>query len=134
MPKASNKKDKGSDHPLAVRKPHDWEKATSAAFLRILGATQQEAADSVGVARQTVVKWEHSEWWPEAMDDAKQRWLAGLHAKARVSVENGLQDDARLAFMVLERLEPTLHPKAALEVSGGEKPVAIEITRRVVDR
>lgn len=115
-----------------IQKPHDIEKATSAAYLRLMGATQEQAGKAVGVARQTVVKWEASDFWPSAVETAKSRWLAGLAAKARASVETAIPDDARLAFSVLERLEPALNPKATVQVEGGAQPVRIEVTRKVV--
>lgn len=119
---------------MVVHSPRDPELATSAAYLRLTGHTQQEAADAIGVDRVTVARWEASEWWAEYSTIARERWLAGMAAKSRRIVEDGMETDPRLAMTVLERLEPALNPKAALEVSGGEKPVAIEITRRVVDR
>lgn len=119
---------------MYVARPNDVEQATSAAFLRLLGATQQEAADAVGVGRVQISKWENSEWWPSIVESAKSRWLDGLAAKARSSVEAAIPDDARLALQVLERLEPALNPKATMEVIGdAARPVRVEVTRRVVE-
>jgi len=118
---------------MAVTKPHDWEKATSGAYLRLLGHTQQDVADTIGVSRQQFCKWEQSDFWADAVSEAKDRWLAGLAAKARQSVELAVPDDARLAMTVLERLEPALNPKATMELVGSEtQPVRIEVTRKVV--
>lgn len=118
---------------MVVSKPHDWEKVTSGAYLRLLGHTQQDVADTVGVSRQQFCKWEQSDFWPQAVSEAKDRWLAGLAAKARQSVELAVPDDARLAMTVLERLEPALNPKATMELVGSDtQPVRIEVTRKVV--
>lgn len=130
----ATKRDDPQPKSMRISAPKDPEKATSAAFLRLLGATQQEAADAVGIGRIQISKWENSPWWSEYVDLARDRWLSGLAAKARNSVESAIPADARLAFQVLERLEPALSPKAALEVTGDSKrPISIEITRRIVE-
>lgn len=135
MPKKTHKIDPETNLPtIAVTRPANWDRATSAAYLRLLGSSQQEAADQIGVDRVTVTRWEASDWWPSAVAEAKNRWLSGLAAKARTSVELAVPDDARLAMTVLERLEPALNPKATMEVVGDPtRPVRVEVVRRIVE-
>lgn len=100
--------------------PSDPEAAYSAAYLRYTGASQKEAADIVGVHYNTISNWERASWWPQAQQVARDRWLGGLAAKSRKSVEIGVETDPRLAMTVLERLEPALSPKATMQLTGAD--------------
>ncbi|MEX2530699.1 MAG: hypothetical protein WD960_07995 [Gemmatimonadota bacterium] len=93
-----------------VEAPRDREKAVAAAFLRILGASQADAAGAAGVGERTLRGWEGCSWWPDVLADASRRWLDGLAAKARKGLEDAVQVDGRLALSVLERMEPALAP------------------------
>ena len=97
-----------SGDPVAA--PRNRDKAVSAALLRLLGASQVEAAKAAGVGERTLRGWEACSWWAEVLADASRRWLDGLAAKARVGLEGAVADDGRLALSVLERLEPALAP------------------------
>ena len=101
-----------------VQAPRDPDKAVSAALLRLLGASQADAAGAAGVGERTLRQWETCSWWPEILAEASRRWLDGLAAKARKGLEGAVQVDGRLALNVLERLEPALAPpkvRAAIE-------------------
>ena len=103
-----------------VSAPLDREKAVSAAFLRLLGSTQADAASAAGVSRASLGRWEASSWWPEVQAEASARWLSGLAARARRGLEAGVETDGRLALQVLERLVPELQPpRARLDVRAG---------------
>ena len=93
-----------------VTAPQDRDKAVSVALLRLLGASQEAAAEAAGAGERTVRQWETCSWWPEMLAEASRRWLAGLAAKARKGLERGVEEDGRLALKVLERLEPALAP------------------------
>lgn|GEM_PF-3027195 len=101
-----------------VKKPHSWDKAVSAAYLRLLGNSQEASARSAGISPRSLVSWETCSWWPQAKQEAKERWLNDLVAKARVSIEAGVQDDPNLALKILERLDLDLRPpKERMDVS-----------------
>lgn len=108
-------------HERGVTKPHDWEKAVSVAYLRSVGLTQKQAAEGAGCSERTIREWEVSEWWGDAVDEATDRWLAGLRTKARVRLSQALDSGeatASDALKVLERMEPALNPKQRIEHSG----------------
>ena len=112
------KKSAGNLDP--VTKPHNREKALSACLFRLLGATQREAAESARVGERTLRQWEKCSWWIALEDEARARWCRGLAAKARVTLEKGIEDgDLRSARWALERLEPRLRPSVGPpEVTG----------------
>jgi DNA-binding transcriptional MerR regulator len=94
------------------RRPKSWDRQVSAAYLRLLGATQSEAAKGVGCSSRTIRRWEREVLWLEAVQEAKRRWLSGVENAARVALLRALQEpDAGLfALRVLERLDPRLAP------------------------
>ena len=97
-------------------RPRSWSKAVSAAYLRLMGFTQRQAARSAGVGERTLRGWESSGWWPEAVAEARGRWLQGLDSLARSTLARSLAEgreppDGKLALEVLSRgLEPMLAP------------------------
>ena len=58
-----------------IAHPRDPEKATSAAYLRHLGATQVEAASATGIDPRTLGRWEACAWWPDVQREAAERWM-----------------------------------------------------------
>ncbi len=100
--------------------PRNREKALSAGYLRLLGHTQQEAANAAGVNRRTLQRWECSSWWPGIQHEAEDRWLAGTVGKARSALLQALeQPDGPLALRILERVVPELAPPSQrVELSG----------------
>lgn len=102
-------------------RPKDWDKWVSAAYLRILGATQEESARGVGRARRTIQLWEaDKENWAAARAEAEDRWLANLkHASMKTILENVSAGNAVIGMQVAERLIPALAPpKHKVEHSG----------------
>jgi len=99
-----------SDHMDLIGAPRDRDQALSCAFLRLLGSTQAEAAKAANVDPRTLGRWEGCSWWRDVMQEASQRWLAGLAAKARLGLTAAVEKDGYLALRVLERLEPALAP------------------------
>jgi hypothetical protein len=105
-----------------VTGPHHWDKVVSAAYQRTLGATQEKAAEAVGVCRRTMYSWERSEFWNRAMDEAHRRWCAGIVANTKNAILEALGDPAEYASMarfVGERMIEELRPaKQTREISG----------------
>ena len=91
--------------------PRERETAISAAYLRLTGTTQQDAASAVGIDRRTLGRWESCSWWRDIQREASDRWLAGLAARARRGLEAAVERDGSLALRVLERLDPALAPQ-----------------------
>ena len=100
-----------------VARPRDRDKALSAAYLRILGHTQTEAASGAGCAERTLRQWESCSWWPEILAEAESRWLSGLMSKARGTLLRNM--DANLALKILERRIPELAPVKQHVEHGG---------------
>jgi len=96
-----------------VEMPSDqWDRWVSAAYIRSLGGTQTQAAKAVGRAERTIRLWEADERWPQAMEEARDRWLSGIEGAARKTLLSCLSGgkNGDLALKVLERLEPALSP------------------------
>jgi DNA-binding XRE family transcriptional regulator len=113
-----------------TRKPQDWEKVISVAYLRTLGHTQVEAAEAAGVGERTIRDWESEAWWPAATAEACAKWLSGATAKARRAINAALDaNDAQSARWLLERMEPALGPpKQRSEISGADgKPPGLVV-------
>ncbi len=102
---------KTEDIETSVRKPKNWDKAVSAAYLRVLGSTQADTAKSVGVSERTVRSWEGSKWWPNAESEARNRWLKGIVDQAMAGLSDVLANrDANTVRWVLERRMPEFAP------------------------
>lgn len=106
---------KGGSIATEVARPQKWDQAVSAAYLRILNATQAETAAQIGRADRTVRAWEGSPWWPDAVAEARSRWLAGGDGLAMRGIYRGLKskDDSvasATARWWAERRVPELAP------------------------
>ncbi len=105
-----------------VTKPHDWDKAVSVAYLRLLGLSQKKAAKGAGIGERTLARYELSEWWPEACGEAVDRWMQQLEIEARSTVMQAVKEgDVATAWKVLERIDRRLAPPRlshAVEHSG----------------
>ena len=127
--------DKTADKKTRPRRPSHWDKMVAAAYLRIMGATQKEAAVSVGRSERTIRDWETDrDTWAEARAEAADRWLCDVIDAARNSVLTGAKRDPDMGFRILERVDPRLAPpKQKHEHSGeGGGPVEITVTRRII--
>lgn len=126
-----------ADSTDRVNRPADWDKAVSAAYLRLLGASLRAAASGAGVGERTMERWVHCDWWPKAMEEAADRWMNDLTAAARKTLLKAVQDGrSDQALTILERIDPRLMPpKQRHEHSGpGGAPIPTEVTvtRRVI--
>jgi len=95
------------------------------AYVRILGGTQREAGEAAGVTMRTVGNWERSDWWDDALAEARELWLTEATAQARKTLLRILEDtdpetrDARTVRWLLERVdERLLPPKQRQEITG----------------
>lgn len=115
-----------------VSGPADHDKALSVAYLRMLDATQPEAAAAAGCSERTVRNWEASSWWPEIQREAEEKWLSGIVAQARKLFEDEM--DLSHAFKVLERRVPGLAPPTTTSNLNLRTPegVQVAVTRKVV--
>lgn len=111
-------------------KPHaHWEKVVSAAYLRMIGATQKEAAAAVGRSERSIRDWEsNEELWTRARVVARSRWLNDAEDAARGAVLKSLRaGNADMGLRLLERLDEDLAPpKVRNEHSGpGGGPIPV---------
>jgi hypothetical protein len=114
-----------------------WDKLVSAAYLRMLGATQKEAATAVGRTDRAIRGWESdTETWAAARAEARDRWLTDLTDRARGTLLASLKNEANgdLALKVLERVDDALlPPKQKLEHGGeGGGPIEVRVVRTIV--
>jgi hypothetical protein len=93
-------------------RPKQWEKWVLYAYLRMMGATQKDAGSAVGRAKRTVQDWEQAtEWYAQARDEARQRWLVELTDAARLTLLTTIRKGhGVLALQVLERLDEAFAP------------------------
>jgi hypothetical protein len=109
-----------------------WDKVVSAAYLRIIGHTQAEAAEAVGRNARTIREWEaDTALWNAARDEARDRWLREVTDAARRSVLKAAGRNADLGLKVLERVDPAFAPKQKLEHTGKDGG-PVETASRVV--
>jgi hypothetical protein len=117
-------------------KPHlHWEKVVLAAYLRMMGHTQEEAGAAVNRAERTVRVWEaDKELWEKARQEGRRRWYEEAADAARQSVLRGVRRNPELGFRFLEKIDPELAPpKQRHEVTGeGGGPMEVTVIRRIV--
>lgn len=118
----------------SVSKPKDWDKAVSAAYLRMMNETQETAAKAVGAGYRTLQAWEGSDWWDTAVTEARQRWLRGGDRLAMQSIAADMAklQDAVTARWWADRRIPELAPPKQGVIVGGDKnnPVEVEVNVR----
>lgn len=107
----AKKEDETRQRPDAITAPHRYEVAVLAAYFRAMGASQAKAAKAVGVDRSTIERWERSEFWSDACDDAHHRWIRAMDQKARAAIAVNMEaNDATTARWYAERRIPELAP------------------------
>jgi len=116
---------KPASAPLYTPYTRHWDKRVSAAYLRMLGFTQEAAGNAVGRSKRSVADWEaDKKTWALACDEARKRWLNDVTNAARASLLNHLKEEhsGLLALQVLERLDEDLAPakqRVDLSLEGG---------------
>lgn len=94
-----------------VERPHDWDSVLNVAFWWLLTENMKASADNAGVGYTTVKRWRHSEWWWDACDAVKDRWLkAGVGLARRGLLKNIKNGDGASQRWLLERGDPDLAP------------------------
>jgi len=94
-----------------VKKPQNWDKAVSVAYLRLLGLSQKNAAKGAGIGERTLARWELSEWWPDACAEAVDRWMQQLEIECRSTIMAAVKSgDVATAVKMLERIDKRLAP------------------------
>ena len=111
--------------PPDFQPPKYWEKRIAAAYLRLLGMSQAQAAVAVGRHERTLWTWEQEPSWALAQQLARARWLGETGDAARRAVLKQLEaGDGELGLKLLERLDPALAPP--------KHKVDVDFTARVV--
>ena len=113
-----------------VGKPHNEAAARCAAALRMVGATQVEAADAAGVGLRTLQSWEVSDWWPDMMESAREDLHTDLERfsyRTLLRAVKADEGDAQSARWLLERLRPKTFKDATplVEVGGTHVTVVV---------
>lgn len=128
--------EKSSDFESDEKLHAHWDKVVSAAYLRMIGATQEAAAAAVGRSGRTIRSWEsEEELWTHARAEARSRWLTDAEDAARSAVLKSMQlGNADLGKWLLERVEPALAPPKQRHELGGQggQPIEVVVTRRIV--
>ena len=76
-------------------RPPSWEKWVLYAYLRMLGSTQQDAANAVGRKKRTVQEWqENKALFAQAKEEARQRWFSDVTDAARTTLLASIRDGA----------------------------------------
>lgn len=87
-----------------------WDKAVSAAYLRLCGSTSAEAAAGAGIGERTMVRWEGCSWWQDAIREAERRWLNHTRSRAMRTLHRGVDEDLATARWFAERTIADLAP------------------------
>jgi hypothetical protein len=116
---------KPASSPTYTPYTRHWDKRVAAAYLRMMGLTQGDAANAVGRSKRSVAEWEADKTtWALAREEARQRWLGDVTDAARVSLLKNLKEanSGMLALQVLERLDADLAPakqRLDMNLEGG---------------
>lgn len=93
--------------------PPNWHKWLMAAYMRQLGATQEEAASAAGVCERTIRNWEaRADLWDLAVQQSRKLWANEVTAAARARVLAAIrsEQDTDTARWWLERTDEDLAP------------------------
>lgn len=96
--------------------------------MRLTGLSGRAAARRAGVGARTLVRWEQSDFWHDACEEASRRWLNHLTDGARETLAKAIQaGDATSARWLLERVDERLAPpKLQAELTGrGGGPIEV---------
>ena len=121
-----------------TKRPLDWDKAVSAAYLRLLDKPREKVVGVVGINERTLFNWEHSPWWHKAQEEAMDKWLHGLRATAMEGAKVFAKTDPTTTRWALDRLVKKLAPPTQKqELTGADggpiKSVSIELKATLED-
>lgn len=130
MGRSSTQAAKASGLQPNARRHPNWDKRVSAAYLRMQGHTQEQAAKAVGVTARTVRQWESERTeWQSARNEARDRWFNDVEDSARKAVKRSIDmGNSDLGFKVLERIDPRLAPPVTRVDAKG----AIDLNHRFI--
>ncbi len=114
----------------AQKRPRNWDKRVSAAYFRMCGFTQKEAARAAGLSERTIRNYETHPSFFDAKEEARNRWFVSLDVRARGALFDGLGEKGKgeLGLRVLERLDQRLAPPNQRYERTGKGGKPIEIT------
>jgi hypothetical protein len=121
--------------------PPFWEKCVLAAYLRLLGGSQPQAAAAVGRSVRAVRYWEADKTlWARATAAAKDRWLGEITSLARRQLLKAMTTaDGELSLKLLERLDEALAPAAQRHKHDGHlslttQPEWVALRQTILDQ
>ncbi len=129
--RSRKKKAKPAEKKDPVKRPRNWDKAVSVAYLRMLGASQEVSSKEAGCAQRSVVDWERCSWWKDAQAEARDRWMQGGDSLAMRAIYKGLanpDDSAQMSRWWADRRIPELAPprvRGELDINAGRVDVVI---------
>jgi len=128
MPKKNRKRG-------GARGPQNWDKVVSAAYLRLLGEPNVDAAKAVGCGERNLRVWQKKPYWKQAVEQARSRWLQGVESGAMRGITEGLSDPQEYATMsrwAAERVIPEMSPPKQRQEHSGPGGGPIQATAEVV--
>lgn len=110
---------------VPVKRPNDWESVLSCAWARVIGLPPNRACEIGGVSVTTLRNWMDSDWWQDALDEARALLPKKLSALAIAALQSGLEaNDQTTARYIADRLIPELAPPTLrTDVTSDGKPV-----------
>jgi hypothetical protein len=98
-----------------VAKPNDWDICVAAAYLRLIGLSQEKAAEGAGCGERSIQDWEKCSWWDKAVQEAKGRWLRKVEYLAMMGIAEGLLSKdggvkGTMSRYVADRMVPEMKP------------------------
>jgi hypothetical protein len=121
----------GQEEPAP--RPKHWDNMVRAAMMRVLGATQKEAAEAAGRSERTVRDWEGSPLWREALVEVEGLWLQDLKFAAMGTVLRNAAVNPMLGWDVLQRLVPALAPPRLRHEHTGKNGGPIQTESRFAE-
>lgn len=117
-------------------RPRGWELRVRAAFERMCGATQEDTAQKVDRTSRTIRKWENDDTWPDALEEARDRWLTTVVQEARATLLQAVREgDPIRAMQIVERMDADFAPpkqevEHSGEIEGGDTHIYLPDNRR----
>ena len=98
--------------PETVKRPQDWGKAVSAAYLWLVTDEVRASAEGAGIGDRTLHRWIHSEWWLQACAEAQDRWRNHVVVESRRTLMRSIKGgNVDKAMDVLKQFDPEFRPR-----------------------
>lgn len=96
---------------VPVKRPEDWEAVIACAWARVIGMSPAKSAEVGDVSTTSLRNWMASDWWQEALEEARSMLPKKLGAMAIAALQTGLENaDQTTARYIADRLIPELAP------------------------